>query len=428
MINKIKSKFQTQERRALLSNFLSLSSLQIFNYIIPLITIPYLFQVLGSEKFGLVMFAQALIIYFGLIINYGFNLSATRQISINRDDIDKLSTIYSSILTYKILASIIIFFIFYFIINYFDKFSNESTLYLLSYGMLIESILFPVWFYQGMERMKFITIIYATSKILVLILIFLFIKSADDYEKVPLLYILGSLTSGFISIYISIKIFKIKIFIPKLSDIKFQLVDGWHLFISNLSINMYRNANILILGFLTSPVFVGYYALAEKVIKAVQGVLGPVSESLYPYIAKKSNQESSMKSISTLFKLLKYYLIILSILFISIIVLSPMISKLLAGQYDDNVINNLRILSFVVLFGGLNYLIGIIGLINLGYKKYFTKATLISGTFNVVVCFVLSYYLQDIGAAISLSLTEIVLFIILFSKIRKIKKTGEISG
>ncbi|MBU4024255.1 oligosaccharide flippase family protein, partial [bacterium] len=332
MINKLKSLTNTDDKKRLMSNFFSLSLLQMMNYLLPLLVIPYLFTTLGSEKFGLIAFAQAVVTYFSLFVNYGFNLSATREISIHRDNTKKVSEIFSTVTTIKVIFLFTAFCIFNLIIYYVDKFSGDWKLYLFTFGMIIESILFPMWFFQGMERMKFITVIYTFSKIIVTVLIFMLIKGPDDYLMVPILYFIGSIISGALSIYVLFKLFQVYFIIPSFNQIIFQLQDGWHLFISNATINMYRNANILILGLMTTSIYVGYYALVEKVIRALQALMAPVSETLYPYIAKKSTNQSLEKSLDGIVKISKYYAGILIILSSCIFLFAPFIVYILSGE------------------------------------------------------------------------------------------------
>jgi len=120
----------------LISNFFSLAILQGANYLLPLITFPYLVRVLGVEKFGLLAFATATIAYFSVIVDYGFNLTATKDVSINRDNIDKLNEIFSSVMVIKFILLLISFIILVFLTSTFNKFGEYSTIFYLTFGML----------------------------------------------------------------------------------------------------------------------------------------------------------------------------------------------------------------------------------------------------------------------------------------------------
>ncbi len=152
MIQKIKSKFQSEDGKKISTNFMYLSILQGMNLILPLITFPYLVRVLGIEKFGLIMFAQAFIVYFSMIADYGFNLSGTREISSNRNNKDKLIKIFSSIMTARIVLVLVGLIFLSLIVFSFERFSKDWELYFLTFGIVIGTALFPTWFFQGMKR------------------------------------------------------------------------------------------------------------------------------------------------------------------------------------------------------------------------------------------------------------------------------------
>jgi len=282
MINKLKNTIY--KNKLLFENFMSLSTLQAAGYIIPLITLPYLVRVLGPEKFGLVAFAQAFVHYFVLLTEYGFKLSATREISINRNDNKKISEIFCSIYIVKAILLLISFLTFTLLVSFIPRFNVEYRLFIFAFIMVVGNLVFPVWLFQGMEKMRYITMINVLVKIIFIIPIFIFVKSRLDYVYVPLINSLGFLVSGIIAFYWGIRIFRIRIFLPSIQNIIHQFKEGWYVFISTITISLYTTSNVFILGLFTNNTIVGYYSAAGKLINAFKGLLVPVSQSVYPHI------------------------------------------------------------------------------------------------------------------------------------------------
>ncbi|EDM23179.1 flippase [Caminibacter mediatlanticus] len=421
MLSKLKQKFQREEHKRLLSNFISLSILQGANYILPLITFPYLIRVLGVEKYGLLAFANATIAYFNILTDYGFNLTATREVSIYRDDKEKLIEIFSSVMTIKFILTILSLILLTILVFNFEKFRKDAIIYYLTFGIVIGQILFPQWFFQGMERMKYITFLNITAKIIFTIAIFVFIHKESDYWKVPLISSLGFIIAGILALYIIFKDFKIKFKIQRLSTLIWYLKDGWHLFLSSFAGSFYRNFNTLVLGFLTNNLFVGYYSIAERVIKIIQSLQTIVGNTLFPFFSKKIS-ENKYYFYETTKKYIK--VIFISYLFASILTFigSKYIIYLIEGAYDKHSILDLQIMSIVILVGGFNYYFGVLGLITMGYKKEFSKAIIITGVSNILLSFFLVYLYKDIGASLSLVISEVVLLVILLNYFRNFYK------
>jgi len=348
-------KTNTQEYNRLKSNFIALTALQAANYILPLITLPYLVKTLGVEYFGLLAFATATIAYFGILTDYGFNLTATKEISINRDNKEKITEIFSSVMSIKFLLLLLSFTLLSSILFVFDKFNNDWHIYLLTFGTVVGQFLFPVWFFQGMEKMKYITYLNLLSKSIFTIAIFIFVQEESDAYLVPLFFSLGSIIAGVISLYIIHKHFKLTFTLQNRATIKHYLLDGWHVFLSRFYVSLYTTTNILLLGLMTSNIAVGYYSIAEKIVLAIGGLFEPVNQTIYPYLARKYKENFQLfvdflKKISLLFILSASILVLLSEYFVQELVL------IIHGQYNAHITFLLTIFLiriFILPFGAL---------------------------------------------------------------------------
>jgi len=398
--------FKSDTRRRLIENFLSLSVLQIANYILPLITLPYLVRVLGPEKYGLIAFSQAFIGYFMILTDYGFNLSATRDISINRENKEKVSEIFSSVMIIKLALMIISLILMSVIIFSFEKFRQDWIVYYLTFGMVVGHVLFPVWFFQGMEKMKYITFLNILAKVIFTVAIFVFVRRASDYLYVPLLNSSGAIIAGLLAIWVVFRNFKLGFKMPSFANIKHYLKESWYIFISTVAISLYTTGNVFILGLFTNNTIVGYYSAAEKIIRAAQGLLGPISQTIYPYVSKLINEskEVGLKFIRKITLLIGGFSFVLSLI---IFIFADLIVKTILGdQYIKSIII-LKILAFLPFIIGLANVFGIQTMLTLNYKKAFSNILIFASVINISLAFVLVPMFQDVGLSISVVLSEI---------------------
>lgn len=419
MISRLKNIFKRKEYKRILENMASLTGLQFASYILPLITLPYLTLVLGPDKFGLTQYAISLITYFQFFTDYGFNLSATRELAICRDDNKKVSEIFNSVMFIKLSLCVMSFIILLLIITFIPKFSADSWVYILTFGMVIGYMLFPTWLFQGMEYMRYTSILNIIGKVIFTVLIFVFVHNTSDYMLVPIINSIGYIVVGVLGIYIAFTKFNIEIHIPSIKSIKYHLKEGWYVFISTIAINMYTTTNTFLLGLLTNNTLVGYYSIAEKIILAINGLINPISQALYPYISRTVKKEEETKSIDFIRKITKIMALLGVILSIALFIFAKPVILLLFGNTYQNSIIILQILSIIPLAVSLSTVFGIETMLTFNYKKAFTSIVMIGGILDIILGIILITLMKEIGIAISFVVTETFITIAMFIFLQK---------
>ena len=351
----IMSQTNKEDYKRLKSNFISLTTLQAANYILPLITLPYLVKTLGIEYFGLLAFATATIAYFGILTDYGFNLTASKEISLHRENKEKVIEIFSSVMSIKFILMLLSFTLLSLLVFTINKFTEHWEIYLLTFGSVIGQFLFPVWFFQGMEKMKYTTYLNLLSKSIFTISIFILVKEESDVYLVPLLLSTGTIIAGGASLYLIKKEFNIPFKLQKVQTIKYYLIDGWHVFLSRFYVSLYTTTNILLLGLMTNNVAVGYYSIVEKIVLAIGGLFEPVNQTIYPYLARKY-RENFETYINFLKKVALLFIITASIFVLFAELFSKELIYLIHGEYNVHITMLLTIFLLRVLmmpFGAL---------------------------------------------------------------------------
>jgi PST family polysaccharide transporter len=405
MLTKIKNIANTEDKKRLLSNFFSLATLQGANYILPLITLPYLVRVLGVEYFGLLAFAGATIAYFNIITDYGFNLTATREISIHRDNKEKVIEIFSSVMTIKVILMMFSFLLMAILVFSFEKFSEHWEVYFLTFGTVIGQVIFPVWFFQGMERMKYITYLNILAKSIFTVAIFVFVHEQSDFWIVPLLTSVGFIIAGIWSLWIVKKDFEVNFKFQISKTLKYYIIDGWYVFISRIAVNLYSSTNMILLGLLFNNTLVGYYSIAEKLAGATQSIGIVFTTAIFPYLSSvwHKGKERYYRKFFQLFKILLIGMVLISIF---VFIFASDLMYLLSGKDIIQSIIVLKILSISIVLSPL----GSIFTENFITQKksiYVTKATVYTAIFNLVLVYPFLYFYNIYGLAILTVLVQI---------------------
>lgn len=404
---KIKKLIANPENKRFLGNFVSLATLQGLNYILPLLTLPYLVHVLGANKFGLLAFATAVISYFIVITDYGFNFTATREVALHKNDNEKLNEIFSSVMIIKIFLLLISFVLLLAMIIFFNKFKSDPLLYLLTFGTVLGQILFPVWFFQGVEKMKYITIITIASKFFFTLAIFICVKKTSDYYLVPLLTSLGAIFAGLYSLYLLGREFNIRFKKQKINVITSYLKGGSHMFFTSALSNILTSSGTIILSFVSTNAMVGYYSASEKLFRAFVGLFTPITQALYPISCNKMTKKDVEKQYIKKISIIIGGAALIVSLFVAIF--SKQIFAIMYGQSFLVYNYILAVMMIWLFFGVMNNIIGIQYLTAKREDKFYTYSFVVAGVLTVLLNIVLIPYFMIDGILISMISGEIIL-------------------
>ena len=366
---------------------------------------PYLVRILGAEYFGLLAIATSIIAYFSIITNYGFDITATREISVNRQNKPRIIEIYSSVMILKSIFLILSFILLSVVVFSIEKFAANWEIYYLTFLVLIGQVLFPVWFFLGMEQMKYITYLNVVSKAIFTISIFILVKKQSDYFIVPILTSLGFLVVGFFSIFIINKKFGIHFKFQRIATLKYHLYNGWHIFISNISVTLYTTTTIVLLGFFTNNTIVGYYSIADKLISGIKQLIAPISQTLYPFISRKA--EESKELVLGIIKKITYVSVSLSLLLtICLFVFADELLLLVFGKEAQNAMIIFKILTIVPLLVVIDTIFGTLLMLVFKRNKEYSKIILSAGLLNLILALLLIPSFEGVGAALSVLIVE----------------------
>lgn len=393
-------------RSTVARNAASLYLIHFANYVVPVIMVPYLVRALGPAGYGAVAFAQGLINYLMLFVEYGFDWSATRRISVLRGDKQSVNRIVVHVWAAKGLLSLVVLGLLALLVGFVPKLREVSVLLIALYGLILGNALFPTWLFQGMERMAAISLINLGMKLSILTGVFLLVRQPQDALVYAGLMGGGSVLAGLVGAVVAFRTFGLRVVRPSVQGVREVLKEGWVLFLSKASVGLYTTGNAFILGILTNHMVVGYYSVAEKIVKSVLGLLGPIAQAAYPRfsrLAADSKDKAVVWGRRTL-------LIMGSAGFgltAAIVIFAPVIADILLGSQFKPSVAVIRVLSPIIFLIALSNVLGIQVMLPFGKDQAFTFTLFSAGALNVLFAVLFASRWGAMGMALAVLLSEL---------------------
>lgn len=368
--------------KTLFHNFSFLSVLQVFNLGLPLLTYPYLIRVMGVTTYGLVIFARAFIEFFIMAVDFGFNVPSVRSVSINRHDPEKLSEIVSAVCYLKIAIFLLCYLVLLVLVVTVPQLASHGALYLITLVLGLDGILYPIWFYQGQEKMQFITYVEIISKLTFAGLIFVFIHGPEDYLWYPALQAIGTLVGGSFSCYLIFVRFKIRLQPVKFSILRQYVGEGYTFFLSKVASTIQERTNTLMVGMFLGTSEVAYYDLANKIISIAKIPFYILNETIYPHVARSRDMGFVKKAILASFALSL-------VLYLLITVSSKPVIMVLGGKDLLAAQPLFYLLGLILPIVGISYLLGNNMLVVMGHSRQSNFSEIFSTVFFLLTVVIL---------------------------------------
>jgi PST family polysaccharide transporter len=419
------------KKNNLIYNSFSLGIVQGVTSVLQLIVIPYVISRIGVDGFGVVAVAQVVMFYLSAFTEYGFNQTATRDISIFREDRQMISGIFFRVIFSKLILCFLSFLLLLALVVAVPVFRAHTVLYLAGFAFVAGQAMLINWFLQGMEKMQLMAAILLVARLLFVLLVFLFIKSKPDAPLYLIFLGGGNFVMGLLSIFLVIKQFNLEFRMPTRKEIWQEFLYGWPVTVSNLSINVCQYTNIFILRVFTNDLLTGYYSIAERIFLTIRQMLGVFSQSAYPAVCRlvKAGREPV---ISFFRKSWLPFFIAFTAACILIFVLAPQAIYFFSGHGNQHTVFLLRVFAGVLIIASLSIPATLILLATDRRESYF-RVYAAAALLNVLLNFLLAYFFNSTGTVTAILITELFITtalnsqlprLSLFSQDNLVEKTG----
>lgn len=370
----------------------------IANYVVPLVTIPYLLRTIGAERYGALVFSQATIQYFVTFVEFGFGLSATRRIAAVRSDPERLRSEFSRLIHAKLILVAVAATLLVGVLSITAKLRAEWEIFLASSGVIAAAALMPTWFFQGIEDMRVVTLVQVIGRSLVILLLVAFVATPSDTWRAGLIMGCCPLAVAVFSFIYAMRARGMNLRLVSLKSAMEALTESFALFISSLSINLYTTTITFLLGILTSNSVVSAYSVAYKVSRACADAISPVSQAVYPRVVNLASSGMRAAAIRVAGRFGAVLVVLGTAMSVVLYIASPAIVRFLMGHAEPGIVVLMQLLAPLPGVVSLSTVFGVQLLLAFGITRLLVAWQAVTGLLGLPLTFWLIRRYEAAGA------------------------------
>lgn len=391
----------------LIGHFFSMSAVQALNVLMPLFTIPYIIRVMGLEVFGVFNYLLAVAGFLVVLVDYGLTLTGTRDVAMHQNDSAALSRMFSVKWSTQVLLLIPAFLVMLLLYSLLPNRNIGFGLWALVFLMVPANMLLPTWFLQGVQAFRTLAWLSFFNKALYVVLVFVFVRAADQLWLLLIFYVGSQFLAAAVGFFLVLRRYRLQFTLPSWSAVWHSFTSGWPVFVSSLSVAIYTNSALLILGFFAGDRSIGVFAAVEKVLLVFRLGLSTLFSVIYPKVSQLAAQGLSQIR-QFLRRILAVLLLGVASAVIVLYILAPWLVEIITGTADQAVLQLLYMLLPLPLLIALN-MPSYQMLLASNHQKWYARVMVIAATTGVLLNILLAPSLQEIGTGISLLVAELVI-------------------
>ncbi|MGE4428099.1 MAG: oligosaccharide flippase family protein, partial [Solirubrobacteraceae bacterium] len=269
-------------------NAASLLGVQFATFILPLLTLPYLSRVLEEHAFGVVLIAQGLALVLGLLIDFGFEYTGARDVAQSRGDDERIAALAARILGARLLLILVATVAAIGALLVIEALRAEPAIVAFAWLTAVAQGLYPGWFFVGHERLRLISLVQFVARLTGVIGVFVLVAAPGDVWIAVACNALA--TTAVCLVGTTLMYRRIPFRLPQLRRAPATLRESTAVFAGTGAIAVYSSANVLVLGFFAPSGQVAQFGAAERIVRSLVQLMGPVAMAVFPRMARLQSE------------------------------------------------------------------------------------------------------------------------------------------